>query len=561
MDKNQSVVAGVKRRVTQSAINESVKEKKIQKIMQEILQETSASQVWSLPSANNFINTKTEEVFAKPTELTNDEIVFTPRSGDKYMHSNTLKFHLTVKMQKKDGIVWKNVPDTDIICVKPNAIVDLLRKNLEVRMTHPGDIVDNKVINVKQDEQRYLTRFAVQRGYDRLYCEKELENDMQIAKEWTYSYLHGNNSHVDYRPKKAAAAFGKRQVDKEIIFPDGSILKKCKKFGDELKTGKKFIIHGAVMDPVFQAPLLPPHHGLQVKTKLGRDEDHIHYIEDYTKLAKEAEENIYRFVILKTGANKVFCRYDTSSLTTAALEKYNEQFANNKSVHVAQFMVYQMQHRTIEQNATELQDMEFPNTSDVPTFATLEFKHRDDFNHTSTRANYFDNSFLNQVKQIKFQSASDINPAYRDGVTTIDFNEDIDVTAMQKAQRRFMLGRELVNMSDSLPAYGVLNGSSKELYDNEGESEADFRQLEKERHLTPIVLELDPSHGKYNADQKHTTMSNTEIKMSFTFRNPLPETCVMILTSAYRGKYVQKRMTNGLFTMDFQNVDISSTLL
>ena len=561
MDKNQSAVAGVKRRVTQSAINESVKEKKMQKIMHEILQETSASQVWSLPSANNFINTKTEEVFAKPTELTNDELVFTPRSGDKYMHSNTMKFHLTVKMQKKDGHVWKNVPDNDIICVKPNAIVDLLRKNLEVRMTHPGDIVDNKVINVKQDEQRYLTRFAVQRGYDKLYCEKELENDMQIAKEWTYSYLHDATSHQDYRPKKSTAAFGKRQVDKEINFPNGSILKKCKHFGDELKEGKKFIIHSSIMDPVFQAPLLPPHHGFQVKTKLGRDEDHIQYIEDYTKLAKEAEENIYRFIILKTGANKVFCRYDTSSLTTAALEKYNEQFANNKSVDVAQFMVYQMQHRTIEQNATELQDMEFPNTSDVPTFATLELKHRDDFNHTSTRANYFDNSLLNHVKQIKFQSASDINPAYRDGVTIIDFKEDIDVTAMQKAQRRFMLGRELVNMSDSLPAYGVLNGSSKELYDNEGESEADFRKLETERHLTPIVLELDPSHGKYNADQKHTTMSNTEIKMSFTFRNPLPETCVMMLTSAYRGKYVQKRMTNGLFTMDFQNVDISSTLL
>lgn len=561
MDQNQSAVAGVKRRVTQAAINESVKEKKMQKLMQEILQETNASQIWSLPAANNFIHTKSEEVFAKPTELTNDQIVFSPRSGDKYMHSNTLKFHVTVKMQKKNGNAWINVPDNEIVCVKPNAIIDLFRKNLEVRMTHPGDIVDNKVINVKQDEQRYLTRFAIQRGYDKLYCEKELEHDMQITKEWTYSHLHDDTSHANYRPGKPAAAFGKRDVDKTISFPSGSILKKCKKFGDELKAGKKFTIHGAVMDPVFQAPLLPPHHGFQIKTKLGRDEDHIQYIEDYTKLTNGADENIYRFIILKTGGHKVSCQYDTSSLTTAALEKYNEQFANNKVVDVAQFMVYQLQHRTIEQNSTELLDVEFPNTSDVPTFATLELKHRDDFNHTSTRANYFDNSFLNHVKQIKFQSASDINPAYRDGVMVIDFNENIDITAMQKAQRRFMLGRELVNMSDSLPAFGVLNGASKELYENEGESAASFLKLEKERHLTPIVLELDPSHGKYNADQKHTTMSNTEIKMSFIFKKPLPQTCVMMLTSAYRGKYVQKRMTNGLFTMDFQNVDISSTLL
>ena len=205
--------------------------------------------------------------------------------------------------------------------------------------------------------------------------------------------------------------------------------------------------------------------------------------------------------------------------------------------------------------------MKFPNTADVPSLAILDLKHRDDFNHDSIYANYFDNSLTRFVKQIKFSNADLLNLAYRDGVNVIDFNEDIDKEEMYKTQRRFMLGRENVNMSDMYPAYQILNGASSELYNNEGESRKDFFKLTTERHIAPIVLELDPSHGKYTADQKPVKMPNTAIEMNFTFRTGLPSTCVLMLTSGYVGKYVQKRGTNGIINMEYQSVDIQSNLL
>ena len=224
-------------------------------------------------------------------------------------------------------------------------------------------------------------------------------------------------------------------------------------------------------------------------------------------------------------------------------------------------MVFKVDHRNIEQNATEYMDFKFPNTSNMPSIATLQMMHREDFNHGDVRANYFSNVFLNNVKQIKFNNASDLNPTYQDGVNQIDFIEDIDKAGAYKSQRRYMLGRENANMSDLLPAYLILNGASNEIYANEGESKTQFMTMEAGCHLTPYVLEMDPSHGKYGPDQKQTNMSNTEVSMNFIFRKALTSPSVIILTCGYRGKYVQKRLTNGALSMSFQNVDIPSNLL
>ena len=87
-------------------------------------------------------------------------------------------------------------------------------------------------------------------------------------------------------------------------------------------------------------------------------------------------------------------------------------------------------------------------------------------------------------------------------MNVIDLNEEIDREGLYKSFRRYMLGREHVNMSDMYPAYFILNGASSELYNNDGESKVDFMKMSKERHIAPVVLELDPSHGKYTADQK-----------------------------------------------------------
>lgn len=560
--RRMSQLAGVKRRVTQAAIADSIKLSQKRRLMAELTQETNGSQFWSMKAADNFVNTKTQEVNARPTELSNDELLFQARSGDKYMHVNSIKFLFDVKLQKKDDGVWKNLGANDKVCVLPGSVMNLLRENLEVRMVHPGEAEDTTVINVKQDERRYLTRYEIQRTFDKLFCEKELKDDMQIVKEFTYNFLNADTSSDDHKPGKPLAAFGKRAKNVDIDFQNDSILKICQEFGNELKTGKKFTIEGAVMDPFFTTPLLPPHHGLNISMKLGREEDHARYIEDYTKLATATDPDIqYRFIIQKTGAHKVKCRYDTSTLTTSAMARYNEQFENNRSVDVATFMVYKVDHRNIEQGSTEYLDLKFPNTSDMPCLATLQMMHRDDFNHDSNRANYFSNVFLNFVKQIKFNSASDLNPTYQDGVSMIDLNEDIDKEGAYKSQRRFMMGRENVNMSDLLPANTVLNGASNEIYANEGESKASFMKIETGRHLTPFVIEMDPSHGKYGPDQKQTNMSNTEVSMNFIFHKALPHPCVLILTCGYRGKYIQKRLTNGALSMSFQNVDIPSTLL
>ena len=67
-----SQLMGVKRRVTAASVNDSIKMSKQRRLMTELMQETNGSQFWNMNAANNFVNTKTQDVNASPTELTND---------------------------------------------------------------------------------------------------------------------------------------------------------------------------------------------------------------------------------------------------------------------------------------------------------------------------------------------------------------------------------------------------------------------------------------------------------------------------------------------------------
>ena len=93
----------------------------------------------------------------------------------------------------------------------------------------------------------------------------------------------------------------------------------------------------------------------------------------------------------------------------------------------------------------------------LPSISILELKYRDDFNW-----NCFDNSFSRYLKQIKFSNADLLNPAYRDGVNVIDFNEDIDKEGV--------------------------NGASSELSNNERESRKDLLNLPLKGKSHPLFL-------------------------------------------------------------------------
>ena len=385
---------------------------------------------------------------------------------------------------------------------------------------------------------------------------------MLVIKEFTYPYLFDDASDANFRPGKPLAAFGQRPANAEIRFPDASIHAECEEFANELKAGKEFTIHCSVLDPLFNMELLEPYHGLNIKTKLSKEADHANYIEDYTKLpAVNTPQPEYRFTLVTTGGKMIQCFYDTVSLTTGAQARFAEQFEGNKTVEISKFMVLKMDHRTIEKDSNEYLDFKLPNTANVPQFVCASMYDKRDFIHSGFRNNYFSDVFLNFVEKVKFVSATDLNPTYSEGVSHLDLNEKIDQLGAYKSQRRFMLGRENVNMSDALPAFGVLNGASREIYRNEGESKKSFMKMETGRHLSPYVFEMEPSHGKYGPDQKPTNMANTEISMNFTFRQALPETCVITLTSGYLGKYVMKKQSNGALDITYQNVDIAANQL
>ena len=86
---NEDVAAGVKRKVTQAAVNSSAKNAKVIKAVNDFIQDTTSSQIWKIAEADDFIDVKTREVSAKPTELTNNEIVFDLLGGEKYVLLNT----------------------------------------------------------------------------------------------------------------------------------------------------------------------------------------------------------------------------------------------------------------------------------------------------------------------------------------------------------------------------------------------------------------------------------------------------------------------------------------
>ena len=559
---NNAQKSALKRKFNNYSVANASKSAKQQKMMTELLQETGGARIWDLPPANNFIGTKIYEINASPTELSNDEINFKITGHDKFTHVPEIQFIVTVKLQKKVNNVWGDCDANDKVIVLPSGVMNLFHDNLEVRMTYPGGTTDTSIINVKQDDRRFITRNEIQRSYDHSYCEKELKAEMQIIRENSYPFLFDATSHANRIPGQVDAANGLRAVNQAINFPADSIHQKCRDFATELKAGKKFVITAGKFDKCFEVPLLQPFQGLDVTMKLGRVEDHALYIEDYTTLAQaKTAQPEFRFQLLKGGNHKTVCRYTTSNLTTQALARYNEQFENNATVEVARGMFFKIDHRNIEQGATELNDMSFPNTSTMPKTATLSMMSRDDYNHTSVRANAFSNIFLNEVEKIKFNSASDLNPTFRDGVSEIDYTNEIDREQQYKLQRRYMLGTEIVDMSDILPNAGLLNGANLALYKNEGESRADFMKMNTERHLTPIPISMDPSHGKYSPDQRPTTMSNTGVSMDFQFRRALPRPCVMILTMGYQGRYVMKKQNNGMITMSFQNIDIPANML
>ena len=62
-------------------------------------------------------------------------------------------------------------------------------------------------------------------------------------------------------------------------------------------------------------------------------------------------------------------------------------------------MVYKLDHWTIEPNLTELLNLKLTDTTDVPSLAILKLKHRDDFNHSSLYANFFENPFTNETRE------------------------------------------------------------------------------------------------------------------------------------------------------------------
>ena len=129
-DQGQAAFSGIKRRVTQDAINFSRDNANAKKVMREIMQESSSGEVWNMKSSDNFFNTKTLEVSADPTSLSNDEIVFRVKSGDRFLLANTLKFNLKIKMQKYVTNAWTDVPASDKLIVLNGAIMNMLREEI-----------------------------------------------------------------------------------------------------------------------------------------------------------------------------------------------------------------------------------------------------------------------------------------------------------------------------------------------------------------------------------------------------------------------------------------------
>lgn len=560
--------SGIKRALNSATITAANQANEEKRAYTNLIQSSQLAQIWSTKSENNFINAKTNELYAEPTELTSDTILFKLRGGDKYILLNNTSFEFTVKLQKKtENGQWGDCEDDDLLTVHSGAVLNLLKENLEVRMAHHGELVEQHIINLKQDRNADKTIYEIQRKYDRLFLEKEIESDMHLIKELTYDYQFSNDSGNLYKEGSTevnhpTCTHGLRPRNADIRFKQGSLQAKLKSFADELKQGKKYTIYAPFLSALFAMEVLPTYEGLNIQFSLGKSESHAYYIEDYTKLATaNTEQPKFRFVLLKNGGHSVKCYYESCSMTTAAANKFEAQFANNKEVDVARMQVIHQAHMTVNQNATELQNFKFPNTTQTPHWMALTMKSRDDYNHTDHRANFYNNQFAYYVKKIQFKNATNANLTYREGVNYIDFSDSIDLRHMQDIQRRWMFGREHINMPAIAPFHGIMNGAPKELYDNEGESKSSYMKTNRGRHLTPNVLEIDTSHGKYNVDRKPALTNNTSISFDLYFRKPLEEQNVVILTSGYNGKYVMKKMSNNTWQISYSNIEIAASLL
>ena len=81
------------------------------------------------------------------------------------------------------------------------------------------------------------------------------------------------------------------------------------------------------------------------------------------------------------------------------------------------------------------------------------------------------------------------------------------------------------------------------------------------RHISPIITEFDPSHGKYGPDRKHSSTPNLSMEVMLELRKAIGKKAVVVSHWAFRGKYVQKKTQNGTFEMNFLQVDVSSSIL
>ena len=161
-----------------------------------------------MKSSDNFFNTKTLEVSADPTSLSNDEIVFRVKSGDRFLLANTSKLNLKIKMQKYVTNAWNDAPAGDKLIVLNGAVMNMLREELRVNIIVPsGDNEDTRVINLTQDEQQLLGRWKIQRTYDKLFCEHNTEDSMHLIKEYTYDHIFANTSDAGFKPNTPTAAF------------------------------------------------------------------------------------------------------------------------------------------------------------------------------------------------------------------------------------------------------------------------------------------------------------------------------------------------------------------
>lgn len=430
-------------------------------------------------------------------------------------------------------------------------------------MLSPGITENSKLLNIKQDNQRYLNPHRIQREYDKTYVEKELEDDMHLVKEQCYSHDFADASTVSaYKSDSPLARFGTRNTDVKIDLKETdkkSFFAKCLKFTKELTAdgGKNYVISAPFLDEIFKTKLMPEQYGFKVSFKLDRQDEMEKYIEVYDKQASLDRD--YRFRILRN--KKIRGTYQTSELTLAGENKFNQMFANSSCVVVSQFPVFVVKHQNIESRATELLNFDLPATTYMPDQTLFSMVLKDDFNHASVRNNYLYNVLPYFTKKIKFNDIGAAHPTYLEGTNFIDFEDPIDQEGLWNTYKRYAFGTQNVNLSNSKTNYGLLNGASKEFYSNLYVEKGDFLKFRTRSQSVPIPIDLETSHGQYEPDQRPAKAVNTPISMNFLFKQPLTGPAVIMAVCQYKGSYVMKKTQNGVYVINYESIDIPSNLM